>query len=107
MRRAFANSAAFVNGLALGTTVSVGAASDLAVHNDLGGLFRRADAALYAAKRAGRNRVEMLEPESVGSLEAFKSKIRAAKRERPIPPKPSAFKKSAYAHHSELPRVTA
>jgi diguanylate cyclase (GGDEF)-like protein len=95
VRRAFANSAAFINGVALGATVSVGAASALAFDSDLGGLFRRADAALYAAKRAGRNRVEMLEPDSAGALEALKSKVRAANRERPIPLEHNAFKKSA------------
>ena len=95
VRRAFANSAAFINGVALGATVSVGAASEVASNSDLGGLFRRADAALYAAKRAGRNRVEMLEPESAGALEALKSKVRAAKRERFIPLEPRAFRKSA------------
>jgi diguanylate cyclase (GGDEF)-like protein len=95
VRRAFAKSAAFVNGVALGATVSVGAASELAYDRDLGGLFRRADAALYAAKRAGRNRVEMLEPESAVALEVLKGKVRAASRDRPVPREPGAFKKSA------------
>ncbi len=63
VRRAFARSAAFVNGLAVGATVSVGVASDVEVDTDLSGLFRRADAALYVAKRAGRNQVALLEPD--------------------------------------------
>lgn len=95
VRRAFARSAAFVNGIALGATVSVGAASERAFDSDLDGLFRRADAALYAAKRAGRNRVELLEPVDAGALEALKSKIRAANRERPAHVERSAFRKSA------------
>lgn len=93
VRRAFARSAAFVNGIALGATVSVGAASDGTFNSDLDGLFRRADAALYAAKRAGRNRVELLEPFDASALEALKRKIRAASRERPAPER--AFRKSA------------
>jgi diguanylate cyclase (GGDEF)-like protein len=57
VRHPFANSATFVDGLPVGATVSVGAASDVGVAGDLNALFRRADAALYVAKRAGRNRV--------------------------------------------------
>lgn len=60
VRRAFANSAAFVDGSPVGATVSVGAASAVGVAGDFNALFRRADAALYVAKRAGRNRVELL-----------------------------------------------
>jgi diguanylate cyclase (GGDEF)-like protein len=63
VRRAFANSGAFVDGLPVGATVSVGAASDVGMSGDLSALFRRADAALYVAKRAGRNRVELLGPD--------------------------------------------
>ena len=61
VRRAFSRSAAFVNGLAVGATVSVGVATDTEVDADLSSLFRRADAALYVAKRAGRNQVAFLE----------------------------------------------
>jgi diguanylate cyclase (GGDEF)-like protein len=43
-------------GVTVRYTVSVGAAS-LAPGEMLAGLLQRADAALYAAKRAGRNRV--------------------------------------------------
>ena len=61
VRRGFSRAAAFVNGLAVGGTVSVGVASDVEVDTDLSGLFRRADAALYVAKRGGRNQVALLE----------------------------------------------
>ena len=61
VRRAFWRAAAFVNGLAVGGTVSVGVASDVEVDTDLSGLFRRADAALYVAKRGGRDQVALLE----------------------------------------------
>jgi hypothetical protein len=49
------------SGLAVGATVSVGVATDIIVDTDLAGLFRRADAALCVAKRAGRDQVVLLE----------------------------------------------
>ncbi len=78
VRRAFARSAAFVNGLAVGATVSVGVASDVDVDTDLSSLFRRADAALYVAKRAGRDRVALLEPEDDSLLQGTSSNIRTS-----------------------------
>jgi diguanylate cyclase (GGDEF)-like protein len=91
VRRAFANSAAFVDGLPLGATVSVGAASDLDLHSDLNALFRRADAALYVAKRGGRDRVEFLAPEDNASLEPVGATIRTAtRRNAPVAPPPVA-----------------
>ncbi len=65
IRQSFAMSAAEVDGHNTGTTVSVGIASRACTpcdSSDLGALFRRADAALYVAKRSGRNRVEFAEP---------------------------------------------
>jgi len=92
VRRAFAKSAAFVDGLPLGATVSVGAASDLDLHSDLNALFRRADAALYVAKRGGRDRVEFLAPEDDAMFEPTAGMIRnAPRRPAPVaPPKPVA-----------------
>jgi diguanylate cyclase (GGDEF)-like protein len=80
VRHAFANSGAFVDGLPVGATVSVGVAWDGGGGGDLNALFRRADAALYAAKRAGRNRVEFLEPDAEDLLPELKAMVRAADR---------------------------
>jgi len=90
VRRAFAKSAAFVDGLPLGATVSVGAASDLDLHSDLNALFRRADAALYVAKRGGRDRVEFLAPEDDAMFEPTAGMIRNAPPAPVAPPKPVA-----------------
>ena len=78
VRRAFAHSAAFVNGLAVGATVSVGVASDIDVDTDLSGLFRRADAALYVAKRGGRDQVAILDPEDVHVLRQSRTTVRTS-----------------------------
>jgi diguanylate cyclase (GGDEF)-like protein len=83
VRRAFAESAAVVDGLAIDGTVSVGAASDTHVGGDLSALFRRADAALYAAKRAGRNRVELLETDDGRMFSDLVAKVRSARHNTP------------------------
>jgi len=62
VRVAFATSAAVIDGVTVAGTVSVGAAAEDDIDCDLATLFHRADGALYAAKRAGRNRVELLGP---------------------------------------------
>ena len=68
VRLAFARAGAFVGGLAVGATVSVGVASDTDADAELSGLFRRADAALYVAKRGGRDQVAFLEADEGGGL---------------------------------------
>ncbi|MEI7036281.1 GGDEF domain-containing protein [Fulvimonas yonginensis] len=52
-----------IDGHMLQLTVSIGAAAALPGERDVTGLLRRADAALYAAKRAGRNRVMAPDPQ--------------------------------------------
>ena len=87
VRHAFARSAAFVNGLAVGGTVSVGVATDFDVDTDLSSLFRRADAALYVAKRAGRNQVAFLELDDERARTGSGSTVRTSpSRLRPTPP---------------------
>ncbi len=75
---------AFVDGLPVGATVSVGAASDVGVAGDLNALFRRADAALYVAKRAGRNRVELLGPDDVNPPAEVEAAVRSARRKSSV-----------------------
>jgi len=82
IRQAFAKSAAEVDGLDIGTTVSVGFACrscDAYDGSDLGALFRHADAALYAAKRAGRNRIEFAGPDGACVL-GTKATVRTTPR---------------------------
>jgi diguanylate cyclase (GGDEF)-like protein len=85
VRRAFAKSAAFVDGLPVGATVSVGAASVAEIDGDLNALFRRADAALYMAKRAGRNRVELLGPEDGSPVAEVEVAVRSSLRKPAAP----------------------
>jgi len=57
VRSAFADVASFVDGLPVGSTVSIGIAAHEGRDCDISALFHRADGALYVAKQAGRNRV--------------------------------------------------
>ncbi|MGE5260592.1 MAG: GGDEF domain-containing protein [Actinomycetota bacterium] len=96
VRHAFAKSAAFVDGLPVGATVSVGAASDSDLNSDLNALFRRADAALYVAKRGGRDRVEYLAPEDTSPPPAVGGVVRANLDRRSAAP-PAVVPVTAYA----------
>jgi predicted signal transduction protein with EAL and GGDEF domain len=61
IRAAFESAARTVSGRYIGATVSVGVASHETAAN-IDALLARADAALYAAKANGRNRVEVEMP---------------------------------------------
>jgi diguanylate cyclase (GGDEF)-like protein len=65
VRATFATSAEVIDGAPVAGTVSVGAACHDDIDCDLNTLFHLADGALYAAKSAGRNRVELLGPHGV------------------------------------------
>lgn len=65
IRRTVESTPLLVDGHLLQLTVSIGAAVAKPGEHDVTGLLRRADAALYAAKRAGRNRVMAADPDVV------------------------------------------
>jgi diguanylate cyclase (GGDEF)-like protein len=65
VRSTFASSAEVIDGAPVACTVSVGAACHDDIDCDLNTLFHLADGALYAAKNAGRNRVELLGPHGI------------------------------------------
>jgi diguanylate cyclase (GGDEF)-like protein len=64
VRAAFAADGAVIADHHMGATVSIGAADSLAKGCDIGRLLSRSDAALYASKQSGRNRVTCV-PEDV------------------------------------------
>ena len=63
LRAAVARQTIDVNGVSIRVTLSVGVASMAADVTGIDALIKRADTALYAAKGAGRNRVECWSPE--------------------------------------------
>jgi diguanylate cyclase (GGDEF)-like protein len=63
VRAAFADAAETIDGIAVSSTVSIGVAAHDDIDCDIGALFHRADGALYAAKQAGRNRVQLIGPQ--------------------------------------------
>ena len=65
VRAKFEAAGAVIVGHSLSATVSIGAADCLANGCDVGRLLSRADAALYASKQAGRNRITCA-PDDVG-----------------------------------------
>ncbi|MES2498189.1 MAG: two-component regulator propeller domain-containing protein [Pseudomonadota bacterium] len=61
LREALGMARVKVDGVSIGITASIGVA-ELGPNEDFGRLYARADASLYAAKEAGRDRVEMSSP---------------------------------------------
>jgi diguanylate cyclase (GGDEF)-like protein len=59
VRDAFAHAAQEIDGCRVEATVSIGIASVIAAAHDFDQLYATADAALYRAKRRGRNRIEL------------------------------------------------
>ncbi len=78
VRGAFAASAMVIDGANVAGTVSIGAASHEDITCDLGALFHRADGALYAAKSAGRNRVELIGQHEAMRFDDASAAIRSA-----------------------------
>jgi diguanylate cyclase (GGDEF)-like protein len=68
---------ALVGGNPVKTTVSVGVASTETCGYDLDSLMHRADAALYAAKRQGRNRVLVADMASISAVPVLTSVLAA------------------------------
>jgi diguanylate cyclase (GGDEF)-like protein len=67
VRLAFQAAGLEISGHAVGATVSIGAASSIAGAGSIKALLANADAALYRAKAAGRNRIETGQDASVAS----------------------------------------
>ena len=58
LRKAFQTAGVTIDTHAIGATVSIGAATSHELTTNIDGLLVRADAALYRAKRGGRNRIQ-------------------------------------------------
>jgi len=72
-------------GKTLGITVSIGVATYPQQVDSLEGLVKAADAALYAAKQGGRNRMCLYEPEMASLLQTRADVVEAAPSPRPAP----------------------
>jgi diguanylate cyclase (GGDEF)-like protein len=58
LRSAFQTAGVTIDAHAIGATVSIGVATSFELTTNIDGLLARADAALYRAKRGGRNRIQ-------------------------------------------------
>jgi diguanylate cyclase (GGDEF)-like protein len=94
VRANFASATEVIDDVPVACTVSVGAACHDDIDCDLNTLFHMADGALYAAKNAGRNRVELLGPH--GIVPSLDASVLAR----------SAFPKSQADDRSDAPRNT-
>ena len=65
LRAAFEAAGVTIDNHVLGATCSIGAAELIEAVTDISGLIARADAALYRAKRDGRNRVQVAEEDGL------------------------------------------
>ena len=84
MRAGFEAAGATVGGHAIGATVSIGAATSYQAMADIDALILRADAALYRAKHAGRNRFHAADDEP-GSEQAHQiAAVRRAQSAKPV-----------------------
>jgi diguanylate cyclase (GGDEF)-like protein len=73
IRATVERSSVLVDGQTVQLTVSIGVTVAAFVESDFALVLRRADAALYAAKRAGRNLVRAADAESACEIEAAQS----------------------------------
>jgi diguanylate cyclase (GGDEF)-like protein len=90
VRAAFETAGVTVSELTIGATVSVGVATAEAPVTDISALISRADAALYRAKREGRNRLcsaDELKPSAVGQLIAAARAAGPVERHAVPPPR--------------------
>ncbi len=98
LRAGFAAAAITIDKQVIGATVSIGAATAYKPVTDIAALIARADAALYCAKNAGRNRVYAAEDETPPSQSVHQpaaSDGQVAKPARPSPGKASARRAKA------------
>ena len=80
LRKSFETTGITIAGHTIGATVSIGAASSYEPVTDIAPLIARADAALYRAKRDGRNRVYKAEDEPASEQARLHAAEPAAKR---------------------------
>jgi len=98
LRAAFEAAGVTIDGQVIGATCSIGAASSAEAVTDISALIARADAALYRAKRDGRNRVHVAGHEEPSTQERMppavalsdSRRVQAAKGPRLATGKPQA-----------------